>query len=80
MLLITIFIQEIDKMKGFAVFGVVVILVVLSQVILSDMKSVLRSVHTYVQLRPSILDVKGLTNFICYWRFFIIANIGIKKK
>ena len=33
-----------------------------------------------IQLSPVILDVKGPTSFICYWRIFAIANIGIKKK
>ena len=33
-----------------------------------------------IQLRPAIPDVKGPTNFIRYWRIFVIANIGNKKK
>ena len=28
-----------------------------------------------VQLSPAIPEVKGPTNFICYWRIFVIANI-----
>ena len=27
----------------------------------------------------AIMDVKEATNFICYWRIFVIANIGINK-
>ena len=33
-----------------------------------------------VQLSLGITDVKGPTNFICYWRIFVIANIGNKEK
>ena len=33
-----------------------------------------------LQLRPAIPDVKGPPNLICYWRIFVIANIGIKKE
>ena len=33
-----------------------------------------------VQLNLGITDVKGPTNFICYWRIFLIANIGDKEK
>ena len=29
-----------------------------------------------IQWHPAIPDVKGPTNFICYWRIFVIANIG----
>ena len=36
------------------------------------------SIH--IQLNPAITDVKGLMNFICYRRIFVIANIRIKKK
>ena len=28
-----------------------------------------------IQLSPAIPEVKGPTNFICYWRIFVIANI-----
>ena len=31
--------------------------------------------HYSIQLRPAIPEVKGPTNFICYWRIFVIANI-----
>ena len=31
-------------------------------------------VSFYIQLQPAIPDVKGSTNFICYWRIFIIAD------
>ena len=27
-----------------------------------------------VQLSPAITDVKGPTNFFCFWRIFVIAN------
>ena len=33
-----------------------------------------------IQLSPAIADVEGPKNFICYWRKFVIANIGSKKK
>ena len=32
----------------------------------------------FIQLRPAIPDVKVLKTFICYWRIFVIANIGNK--
>ena len=31
-------------------------------------------IHFPVQLRPAIPDVKGPTNFICYWRIFVIGS------
>ena len=31
--------------------------------------------YVHEQLHPAIPEVKGLTNFICYWRIFVIANI-----
>ena len=40
--------------------------------------------HTFIpsfidiQLNLGITDVKGPTNFICYWRIFVVANIGIE--
>ena len=32
-----------------------------------------------VQLNLRITDVKGPTNFICYWRIFLIANVIIYR-
>ena len=37
------------------------------------------SLSICVQWRPAIPDVKGPTNFICYWRIFVIANIKNNK-
>ena len=33
-----------------------------------------------IQLNPTLMDYKELTNLICYSRNFIRANIGNKKK
>ena len=33
-----------------------------------------------VQLNPTIMDLKGLTIFICYWWNSVIANVRIKGK
>ena len=33
-----------------------------------------------LQLKLGITDVKGPTNFICYWRIFVIANVGDNEK
>ena len=36
--------------------------------------------HTSKSGQLGITDVKGPTNFVCYWRIFVIANIGNKEK
>ena len=41
---------------------------------LSD-PSALTWLESTIQLNPAIPKVKGPTNFICYWRIFVIAII-----
>ena len=36
-------------------------------------------ISKHEQLSPRIPDDKGPTNVICYWRIFVIANIGNEK-
>ena len=62
-----------------SVFGVNTILTVHHCVYCPMVKASMRRI-LYIQLSPAIPDVKGPTNLICYWRIFIIANVGIKKK
>ena len=33
-----------------------------------------------IQLNPALTDFKGLTNFICYRRYSVIADKGIERK
>ena len=48
----------------------------------SDWISVLtqRTKVVHIQWRLAIPEVKGPTNFFCYWRIFVIANIENKKE
>ena len=40
----------------------------------------IRNYTTVIHLNPALTDFKGLTNFICYKRNSVTANIGNKRK
>ena len=46
------------------------------EILIGEMKNV----ENHIQLHPAIPEVKGPTNFICYWRIFVITNMGNKEK